>query len=236
MSPRFIRSALVAGLAITSLSAPALAGGEREEKNGFYATYGAGTLTMSDSDWDYKLSNSTTTHAGDISYDSDFTQEVGIGYKFGSIRGELTYLSLSGNADSTTPTNDGAAVTGFGDVKVDSVMASAYIDLPFLRVSKMTPYIGGGIGLANVSSEDGTFDEVKDTGNGLNDNDAILIHGGDEIAFGYQGKIGANFEISKKADLFGEATYAGADDVKINTVNYKNIGGFGFRAGVRYSF
>ena len=60
----------------------------------FYGTLGIGLVSIQDADWDETIGG--TKYSGDLSFDSGFSYQVGLGRKFGNNRVELTYAQGSG--------------------------------------------------------------------------------------------------------------------------------------------
>ena len=84
--------------------------------------------------------------------------------------------------------------------------------------SKFTPYVGAGIGSSTLDlvSEYGTFSDSSTN---------------------YQVKVGTNYAVSKKANLFLEGAYS-----KISELTYEEMQGtvkpniMSYKAGLRYTF
>ena len=101
------------------------------------------------------------------------------GRSFGNFRaeGELLYNSN----DVSTVSALGVSLGGSGDVSTLGFMVNGYYD--FDTNSKWTPYIGGGIGGANVS-----INSLSVVGVPLADDD--------DTVFAYQAKVGVAYEFS----------------------------------------
>ena len=174
-----------AAVAFTAISSPAMA-----EDKGVYVLGGIG---VSQVDVDV------------ISMDEALNFELGFGYDFGNdLRSELTWER-----------NDLASATVLGitvpaDASTDTFLASLYKD--FNNDTKITPFIGGGIGTTGVNDPTATWNS----------------------AFTYALSAGASYEASDSTDVYVKVStlYAtpstGGVNVKSNAVSAK--------LGVRYSF
>ena len=223
---------------------------------GFYATLGAGAS------WTGNTGNNAKSYTGSwttgetfagtytpkLDLGAGFAGEAGVGYDFGDIRAELTYLykgssvgDITGSG-TETGTLDGVSYTNFpytfnlsgsGTVSTNSVLVSGYYDIA--TNSKFTPYVGGGIGYTNVSvpTQSGT---ATLSGGGITASQSVNVEGGNAGAFGYQAKAGVAYAASEKADVFLEGTYQGSTGVSIKGISYSPLNAFGLRAGVRFRF
>jgi opacity protein-like surface antigen len=110
-------------------------------------------------------------------------------------------------------------------VNTNSVLASAYVDIP--TNSRWVPYIGGGLGYTNVGW--GAYSAIAF---GV----TLTQTPGSQGVFGYQAKLGLSYLASRNADLFVEGTYQGAAGFTIDRVNYDPLNSWGARLGARYRF
>lgn len=124
------------------------------------------------------LSTITVNPRVKTSFGGGFAGEAGLGYDFGDVRAELTYvynnhtinsvsgelkprLNLYGNRYALR--TRGLAVDGGSSTNSNSVFGSLYYDIP--TGSRWVPYIGGGIGYTNVSWDGVDFSNVRYTTN-----------------------------------------------------------------------
>jgi opacity protein-like surface antigen len=238
----------IAGLAF--VATPAFAQDEpfpRASAKGVYVTAGVGGGWTSSPSVDYTESGTilgipySGTASGTSNLGGGVAVDAGLGYDFGnSTRAELTYV-LGSYAVGNTPYAGNVTAAGFnfpfngtissaGNVSTNSIMLSGYYD--FKNKSKLTPYIGAGIGYTNVNIP--TM-PASATINGISVNN-LTVDGGNGSAFGYQAKIGVSYSVSKPADLFAEAIYQGNTGVTVNEVNYGPLNTFSLRAGARIRF
>ncbi len=151
---------------------------------GFYLSGTAGAAWLSDADYD---------EAGisiDAEYDTGFLLGAAAGYDFGMLRTEAEFGYRQNSFDKWKD----ATVGGFnlgdfsasGDITTLSYLLNGYID--FENKTSVTPYIGGGLGFANVDVEDVTFQGTE-----LGDED--------DTVFAYQAAAGFGYDINKNLTL-----------------------------------
>jgi opacity protein-like surface antigen len=232
---RLISTSLRHLFAATLLLPLAIAGAKAQEATpnqpssdttGFYATLGLGGA------WPQNVTGSTTILGvnvdGDYSLGGGFAAEVGAGYDFGVVRTELTYLYNHATLNSLNASALGQSITASisdGGVNTNSVLASAYVDIP--TNSRWVPYVGGGLGYTNVS-----WGAYNATAAGV----TVTQASGSQGVFGYQGKVGLSYLASKTTDVFVEATYQGTAGFTVDSVNYDPLSSWGARLGARYRF
>ena len=116
-----------------------------------------------------------------------------------AIRGELEFSFRNFDADDW---NAGGVIQNWdGDLNAYLLMANLYRDCLNCQIRGITPYVGGGLGLAII---DGDFNTVAN-------NFEI-----EDEAFAYQGMAGLTKRISQRADGFVEYRYVGTTDVTLN--------------------
>jgi opacity protein-like surface antigen len=143
--------------------------------------------------------------------DDGWTISGAAGKSFGNgwrAEGQLLYLENSGKS-------------GFGDTKVFGGFANGYYD--FLPNSQWRPFLGAGIGVAQVKEDDGPIGAPH----------------GDKTVFAYQIHAGVSHPISDQ--LTGEVAYhyLGAPGVKFGSGLSRVDGDFGaslVTVGLRYRF
>lgn len=131
------------------LVAPAQAGETIPDPKGFYATLGLGAS------WPQNVTGNTSIVgipvSGSYSLGGGFAGEIGAGYDFGTVRTEVTYTYNNANINRGTLSalgQSGSLSISNGNVNTNSVMASAYVDIP--TKSRWVPYVGAGLGYTNV--------------------------------------------------------------------------------------
>jgi len=195
-------------------------------EKGFYATVGLGGA------WPQNVTGNTTILGvgvtGSYALGGGFSGDIGAGYDFGPVRTELTYAYTGASLNSVTATalgTSGTASISNGSVSTNSVLVSAYVDIP--TKSKFTPYIGGGLGYTNVG-----WGAYSASALGI----TLTQQAGSQGVLGYQAKLGVTYQASAKADVFVEGTYQGSSGFSVDSVNYDSLSAFGARVGARYRF
>lgn len=219
--------AALALLCPLALATPGLAEEQVPDPKGFYATLGLGAS------WPQDVTGNTNilgvSADGSYSLSGGFAGEIGAGYDFGPVRAELTYsynnASLSSISGSVLGINLGSAAINNGSVNTNSVLASAYVDIP--TKSRWVPYVGGGLGYTNVG-----WGSYSATVFGV----PVTQSAGSQGVLGYQAKVGLSYLASSNADVFVEGTYQGTTGFSVDQVNYDPINSWGARLGARYRF
>ena len=154
---------------------------------------------------------STDNDFNDSNIDGDFSGEIGLGYKFNeNVRGELSY-SVTAGENKDRAVNDSWDAEWF---ETTSVFTSLYYD--FTNDSKFTPYVGAGLGTTTIHTD--------------------LSNDADQLRFGYQGKLGASYDMSNSFDLFAEGVYQSTAESSLNEDTVDGISSFSTRLGTRYKF
>ena len=146
---------------------------------------------------------------GTVKSDPGTNWEVGLGYKINqNLRTEITYDVHRSNSHKYNNSKYKF------DYTISSAVANLYYD--FVNKSKWTPFVGAGIGLANVSGRRGD----KPT----------------QDVFTYGAQVGVSRPISDRITSFVKASYRGTSRVKTPGVNLAELSAIGFVMGARYSF
>lgn len=141
-------------------------------------------------------------------YDLGYAAGGFVGYDLGDglrVEGEITYRA-----------NDFDALGGVslgGDVSSLALMLNGFYD--FDAGSPFVPYVGGGIGVANVSANEITLGGVTQV-----DDDATV--------FAYQLGAGIGYEVSPTLTMTADYRYFATDDVELTDA-------FGFPFDTEYS-
>jgi len=200
-----------------------------EQGTGFYGTIGIGGTWANDIDGRVNKKNGTRRRV-ELETQGGFALDAGIGYDFGPIRTELTYVyNRIGVDDITRNKNWDSARTRGGNQ--NGIMASAYWDIS--TGTRWTPYIGGGIGWINQSM--GNNKLVK-TNNG-NIVRRINTGSGNDDLFGWQAKAGVAYGVNWNTDIYAEAVYQGAESFRTGRTSWDALdNNWGFKIGARYRF
>lgn len=226
-------------LAVSTLlaSAAILAPSAASADSGFYVGGYGGLNFQNDLDTENQTNGSTTSSDMDTGfvlgavggYKYDFNPGADRGF---AVRTELDIAYRENGIDSTTVpagqggsslpvgTNNGVS----GDVSTFSGLANVWVDY---KVGKFTPYIGGGIGLAEVSIND------------FSNNGTLLVDDSDTV-FAYQVGTGVAYALTQSVSLTADYRYFATADAEVsdvggNTSDVENSS-HSVMAGVRYSF
>lgn len=185
---------------------------------GWYVTGGAGVSFAEDLD---------ASRAGlDLteSVDPGFLLSGALGYIYGPwrVEGEVIYTQN----DIDTLSVSGTTTTGNGNLSTLAGMVSAYFDLPVN--ARVVPYVGGGIGLADVS---------------LNDLAADRLFSADdsETVFALQVRAGVTYQFSPQVEAAFGYRFFDTDEFEVQDSTGTLINNAGpqlhnIEASVRYRF
>lgn len=181
--------------------------------------------------WDYNGNFDLLDEPFDtsIKLDGGFTGELAIGYQFNQVRAELAvgYGNYSANKQTFDSDLTGDfSVSSDGALNLTTVMVNGYYDIPITNAdgtrSRLSPYVGAGIGYANINtpgcSGDGCFS------------------GGSTGGFAYQGNIGLSYRVGDQSQAFLETGYLGATGGTIDDVDFGSFGSWRVFLGWRQGF
>jgi len=173
-----------------------------DEPYRWYAAFGGGATFLNDND---------TTQAG-ITITSEFDSG---GALFGSVGATLGNFRAEGELFSSynevsAMTGNGITINTEGDFATVALMLNGYFDIP--TGSKWRPYLGGGIGFANVS-----YNDIVLRG--------ALVVNDDDTVFAYQAKAGISYAFSPRWDGTLGYRYFGT-----NNADFVDTTGFPFSA------
>lgn len=154
-------------------------------------------------------------------YGLDSTAQFSIagGYQWKNYRTELE-LNYSPFGINKGTFNTASFALG-GNVSTSSVLVNGYYDIP--TGSKFRPYIGAGIGAGIISAKIKDQGTERDLGTGS--------------SFAYQGKVGLQYEIAKKGNVFAELKYLGISSYKSDSGNdVSPPNSYGLSVGYRQGF
>jgi len=180
-----------------------------------YVGISGGVAIMSDS----TLTDNTGSSLK-LSYNTGYALSGVAGYEFGNglrVEGEANYRQASMDKVSVS----GLSANISSDVWSVGMMANAYYDIK--NSSSITPYIGGGIGFANVNVGDGTINGIK------------VWSKADDTVFAYQIAVGAGIDISKELTFDMGYKYFGTQDPKFELAK-ADYSSHNFMLGLRYRF
>jgi len=190
---RALAAMLVGASAITLVSATAFAQGQTE---GWYIGGEGGWTHLED--MDFTNGAAAMPNKGTLQPDEGFAGGIVGGYEFSSgVRAELEAVYRHNdiskfNGSLTGPPSVSAGAGGTASNA--AVMGNVYYD--FMKNSPITPYIGGGLGLAAT-----TLDTVH-VGN-------TQLFDDTDVALAYQGIVGAKWQITPAWSLNADYRYFG---------------------------
>ena len=221
-------------------------------KKGVYVTagvggsWGIGPSASQSSSSSIGSLTTTTTIDSTQNLGGGVAVEAGFGYDFGNkVRAELTYVNnnyaLSTlNFSGSTTVNQTGRVVPFsgssslsGNMSTNSVMVSAYYDIP--TKSRWVPYVGAGLGWTSVSVPSSQT-STSVTAGAITTSSTATSSADSASTFGYQAKAGVTYLISATTNAYVEATYQGNTSFTLNSASYDSLNAFGARAGFRYRF
>jgi opacity protein-like surface antigen len=178
------------------------------------------------------LLNSTFTDqsgsTAHVTYDSiGIPVSAYIGHQFGSgwrVEEEAFYKKV------TTSEFRYAGITSKVDSDVWSIgaMTNIYYDafhnIEALAAGPYSPYIGFGVGFANVNMSEGSVNGSK------------LWNSGNDTVFAYQAAIGAGIPVHKDFILDVSYRFFGTTNIHIDKIAANNFNNHNFLLGVRYFF
>lgn len=187
-----------------------------------YVSFSAGVSGKSD--YDYAIPQNSARVKSDL--DSAASISAAYGQKFENFRGEIALSNrkmdgkakVDGRVGLTTPT------AGKSEAGVLALDFNGYYDFPV--EGKFKPYVGAGIGIANVKLKDLYLDDTTS-------------------ALHLQAMAGASFEVNEKVAVFAEVRAERVGTITVETrevfsgrksesdVSFSNVGG---QIGIRVSF
>jgi opacity protein-like surface antigen len=164
---------------------------------------------------------------GDLGFGGGFSGDLAVGYDFGAIRTELSYVYTRASVNEASFSNNGRTfdLNSSGVINKNDIFASAYWDIS--TGSRWTPYIGGGIGYTNLSTP-----RIRISSGG----DSASTGSVNQGLFGWQAKLGVSYGLSNASDLYLEGTYSGASGFTGENIRYDSYNDFGAKLGFRYRF
>lgn len=146
-------------------------------------------------------------------HDAGFAFSTFLGWNEGPGRLELEYSRFNNEID----TYDDGLVTVDGDrnnVDLYAYMMNGYLDFPIS--SRLTGYLGGGLGVAQVQVND-------------------FVDSTSQFGIAYQTKVGASLSLTNRAELFGGYRFLGTE--KLSTLHVSDqVYMHSLETGLRFKF
>lgn len=174
-----------------------------------YISGNLGAVVVNDSDLQDEFGNS-----GELTYDTGFGLLAALGHSYGT--GMRTEVELGYRFNDMDDLNtSGLNFDANGDVTSLSLMANAFYD--FYVNGPITPFIGGGIGVANIEA------------------DADNSGSEDDTVFGYQLAAGGSFDMTESVKFDLQYRFFGTSDPEFDGLEAEYYS-HNFFAGIRYMF
>jgi opacity protein-like surface antigen len=165
-----------------------------------------------------------------LDLNTGFNAEAAIGYKINDFRTDLSVGFGNFGVDQQHYSTGGfgsASVDGDGAVNLWTVMANAYYDIPIWKDanvrSSWSPYIGAGVGYANISTPACSAGDC--------------YSGGSAGAFAWQAKLGVSYRATERGFAFLEGGYVGtAGNTTVDDVSFGSFGAWRVNLGWRQGF
>jgi opacity protein-like surface antigen len=175
-----------------------------------YAELNLGGSIPFDSDFKQALSPDAV-----ISFKSAFALTAAGGYAFNNgLRAEFEYGWQQPDINSVSGHVVGVPITFTGNgasVSVNTFLANGYYD--FKTPYKITPFVGGGAGVAVLSAH------TSGPSAGL-----VTLNSGDSATvFAYQVTAGASYPLTDQISLTGSYRYLGTSEGSFNTTLYNGL-------------
>jgi opacity protein-like surface antigen len=208
----------IAGAASAQTAGPAPAPAAAAPTRGQYVSVSGGMIGKTDYDYGFAGGYKATSDV-----DAGAQGAVAWGSSVGANwRAEIALVYRSQKNDTVVTQNGATLGVTDGKIQALSIDINAYYDFPVAGPVK--PYLGAGVGVAQVEFSD---DLIDDKG------DALTL----------QGIAGASFEVSPNVSLFAEGRYQYTGSIKIKTSSPSgekeeklSMTGPGALVGVRFAF
>ena len=165
-----------------------------------------------------------------LDLNTGFNGELAVGYKINDFRTDVSvgYGNYPVHQQSySTPGFGRASVSGKGAAQLTTVMLNGYYDVPIRNadntLSRWSPYLGAGIGYANISTPACAASDCYE--------------GGSAGAFAWQAKAGVSYRATERGFAFLEGGYVGtAGNTSVDDVTFGSFGAWRINLGWRQGF
>jgi len=200
------------------------------DPKGFYATFGAGVGWPQPVHYSDDRLGPRLPIRGEVLTNPGFASERGLGYDFGRLRGELSWVRRQATVDeagSSWTVGPFRPIVSRDSPKVtsNSGFASLDLDLP-VQGTRLIPYVGGGLGFTALQTSSTTIQLRRFSS----------TFGGSGNLPAYQAKAGLAFRSSPRTDLFAEAVFQGSPARTQGSLERSALINWGLRLGVRWRF
>ena len=190
---KFISLAIVGS---TIISSPLLKA-EEDYTKGFYNSLSVGAVKVSDIDFGT---------LGILQFKTGLDFDGSFGYDFGKrFRSEINYAVNGSDFENTT------TPAGYVDLKTTTFSLNGLVDFP--NTSKLTPFIGVGIGSSKVE-----------------------VTGANDTVTSYNFLAGGSYNLTDNVDLVGKYTYRSFSDITLGSVKIIDSFTNTFSAGITWRY
>ncbi|MBP7003610.1 OmpW family outer membrane protein [Amaricoccus sp.] len=215
--PALAKSLLLAATAATAIGAAGAASAQAFDSASLYLK-GFGGATFPSGDDESLRTNGQKVGRVDLDYDTGYTLGVALGFTpVPNVGVELEYAYRNVDYDGTARI-DGARSDVDGTAKVNAVMVNALYNFTNLPNQQVVPYLGAGIGAAQVD-----YEGDSSTWN-----------------FAYQAIAGLGYEVAPQWTLYGEGRWFGTAESKVwpdkGLATDVSFGTFDLLFGAKYQF
>jgi opacity protein-like surface antigen len=193
---------------IGAVAAIAMVAAVQAQAQEFYASVGAGVLVPE------KLEMDFGTATGKVKFDTGYSIQTALGYKFGN--GLRSELELAINDTGFKNASVGTTTVDIGGADVDqlSLHAAGYYDF---AVGGFAPYVGAGLGLTRTDLDAATIGTTTVPGDRATD-------------FSMFGEAGVSIPVTDRLAVVPGVRYSWVD------TNGENVTAWTFKTALRYSF
>ena len=179
-----------------------------------YVTPQIGTCFLSDA----TLSEQGVSDTAEIEFDTGFVLGAAAGYDLGMFRveGEIGYRMNDIDSFSAL----GVSISGSGEIDTLSFLVNGLVD--FENKTAFTPYVGVGIGIANIEAND-----VSVGGSNIGSED--------DMVFDYQLLVGTTYAINKTMAFDLSYRYFATQDPEFG-IDEAEYGSHNILMGLRFGF
>jgi opacity protein-like surface antigen len=200
------------------------------DPKGLYATFGAGAGWPQPVHYSDDSLGPRLPIRGEVLANPGFASERGLGYDFGRLRSELSWVRRQATVDeagSSWTVGPFRPLVSRDSPKVtsNSGFASLYLDLP-VQGTRLIPYVGGGLGFTALQTSPTTIQLRRFSS----------TFGGNGNLPAYQVKAGLAFRSSPRTDLFAETVFQGSPARTKGSLERSALINWGLRLGVRWRF
>lgn len=215
--PAFAKAALLAATAAVALGAAGAASAQGFDMSTVYLK-GFGGATWPSGDDENLRRNGSTVGRADLDYDTGYTLGLAAGFSpMPSVGLEFEYAYRNVDYDASGRV-DGDNFKGNGTAKSNSLMVNAIYNFTGLANPQVVPYIGAGIGAAQLD-----YEGDSSTWN-----------------FAYQAMAGVGYEVAPQWTIYGEGRWFGTSDTKVwpgdGVATDLSFGTFDLLIGAKYAF